>query len=314
MKAMKTIMLILVLSVLATGSQAQTALFETLTGKYSDKDGFSASEITSDMFDLYIKKRNIDENSPVYDALKNLDNILVVSQTSRNGWRNWHTDTVKRDADVDEIYQTALNHYTRNKYTLFKTEKQMGEEVKVFLRKNNDKIESLALITNSGWAANLVELTGSIDLATVSQLNQILNLRGLENLYKINNAGFRGMPVPPAPFSEQQLEEMMEKNREIIEKQQYLTEEQRRNIEERAHAMVQKQMKLAEKQREMEEKYGRQPIFLSSPGDSTVFYIDGKKANAEDVRNLNPNDIERVEVNKDTKEGNVPTIRITTRK
>ncbi len=70
---------------------------------------------------------------------------------------------------------------------MFKTEKRMGEDVKVFLKKNQDKIKSLALITNSSASTNLVELNGDIDLSTVAELNNTLNLRGLENLYKIND-------------------------------------------------------------------------------------------------------------------------------
>lgn len=311
---MKTIILIIAVSLLTISGGAQTALFESLTGKFSEKNGFSASQISRDMFDLYLKKRNIEENSPVYDALKNLDNILVVSQTSSKGWQNRNSDSAEIDSDVKEIHQAILNHYTRNNYTLFKTEKQMGEDVKVFLKKNNDKIASLALVTNSGWAANLIELQGDIDLSTVSQLNQALNLRGLENLYKINASGFRGMPVPPVNFSEEHIEEMMEKHREIIEKQQYLTEEQRKDIELRAQEMAEKQRVLAEKHKEMAEKYGRRPIFLNSPGENTMYYIDGQQVEAADFKSIDPNDIERIDVIKDPKRVDNPTIRITTRK
>src|SRR5690554_4673752 len=125
MKTMKTIILILSFALIAFGSEAQSTLFETLTGKYSNRDGFSASRITSDVFDLYLKKHNIEKNSPVYEALKNLDNILIVSQTSRNGWRGFQTDSIPADANVDEIHKALLNYYNRNQYTLFKTEKQM---------------------------------------------------------------------------------------------------------------------------------------------------------------------------------------------
>jgi hypothetical protein len=313
---MKTIFLIIMIALLSVPTRAQKDLFGNLTAKYADKDGFSASRITNDMFDLYIKRRNIEQDSPVYEALKNLDNILVVSQSGFFSRRGVNPDSALQNADVKAIHQDILKHYENNNYTLFKTEKQMGEEVKVYLKKNRDKIESLALVTNSGMATNLVELQGeNIDLSTVSELNKALNLRGLENLYKINNAGHRGFYVPaPEVPSEAHIREMVEKQRELIEKQHHLTDEQRQKIEIQARVMADKQREMAEKYREMADKYHRQPIFLSAPGDSTTYYVDGKKVDAEEVKNISPEDIESVEVKKAKGKNDKTTIRITTRK
>lgn len=318
---MKTIILILMLSFLTAPIWAQKDLFGNLTNKYAEKDGFSASRITSDMFDLYLKKRNIDEDSPVYEALKNLNNILVVSQSAFFTGGIVHPDSASENTDVRELHQDILKHYENNNYTLFKTEKHMGEDVKVFLKKNRDNIEALALVTNSNRVTNLVELQGeNIDLSTVSELNKALNLRGLENLYKITNRGARGyyVPTPPVPEvpSEEHIREMMEKQHELIEKQRHLSDEQRQKIEIQARVMADKQREMAEKYREMADKYQRQPIFLSAPGDSVEYYINGKKVTAEEVKKISPDSIERVEVDKNKTRGekNKGSIRITTRK
>jgi hypothetical protein len=313
---MKTILLTLMIAFITIPGWAQNDLFGNLTNKYSENDGFSASRITSDMFDLYLKKRNIGEDSPVHDALKNLKNILVVSQSGYYARGITHSDSVVPDKTVKEVHQDILKHYENNGYTLFKTEKQMGEDVKIFLKKNKDKIESLALITNSKRITNLVELQGeNIDLSTVSELNRALNLRGLENLYKINNTGHRAffVPAPDVP-SDEHIRGMIEIHREQIEKQNHLTDEQRRKIEIQTRVMMDKQLEMAEKHREMAEKYRRQPIFLSAPGDSTEYFIDGKKVTAEEFKNISPDSIERVEVNKGKGENSKGTIRITTRK
>lgn len=313
---MKTILLIFTICVLSLAGWAQQDLFGELTEKYADRDGFSASRITSDMFDLYIKKRNIDEQSPVFDALKNLDNILVVSQTGvfRGGISN--IGETKTNDLAAEIHQTILDYYKKNNFTLLKTEKQMGEDVKVFLQKNQDKIESLALITHSQATTNLVELQGNIDLATVSQLNQALNLRGLENLYKINNQGPVAFYVnsPESEWSQERIEKMIARQRELVEKQQHLTEEQRQKIEEQARIMADKQREMAEKHRELAEKYKRFPILLNYPGDAgTVYFLNGKKVDAEALKKIQPDDIESIEVTKPKKEGDETTIKIKTK-
>ena len=84
MKRLILLLAVITLSIPVLAQQTSN-LFEQLTDKYADKDGFSASKISSDMFDLYLQKKSIDEESPVSDALKKLDNILVVSQSNMNG-------------------------------------------------------------------------------------------------------------------------------------------------------------------------------------------------------------------------------------
>lgn len=314
---MKRFFLIAMAVVLSLPALAQNteSFFEQLTNKYAEQDGFSASMITSDMFDLYLKKRNIEEESPVFDALKNLDNILVVSQSSFAGAvTGVSDDDTKSETTSNLLHKTILDHYKNDGYSLLKTEKRMGEDVKVYLKKNQDKIESMALITASSMSTNLVELQGDIDLKTVSELGQALNLRGLENLYKIDNSSSASYVGRMGVFSDERIEEMVARQREMAERQRGLTDEQRVQFEEQAKQMAQKQMQMAEKYREMAEKYQREPIFLNYPGDTnTVYFIDGKKVKAKEVKELGADKIESVEINKAKNEEDKTTIRIKTK-
>lgn len=302
-------------------AQQQNTFFEQLTEKYANKDGFSASMITKDMFDLYLKKKNIDKESPVFEALKNLNKILVVSQNSFSGKIIGASAGVAlqnepKDNLVNELHETILNHYKTDGYTLLKTEKRMGEDVKVYLRKNQDIIESLALVTGSENSTSLIELQGDIDLAAVADLNQALNLRGLENLYKINNSGNFGYSgnTGYVTVDKQKIEEMVARQRELFEKQRNLTDEQREKIELQAQLQAEKQMQMAEKYREMAERYQREPIFLNYPGDTnTVYFIDGKKVNAKEIKELNKEKIESVEIKKSGKDDDKTTIKIKTK-
>ncbi len=326
----------LILMVLVIGisfpllAQQSTNLFEQLTEKYADKDGFSASRLTSDMFDLYLKKKNVDDASDVATALNKLDNILVVSENrmqsfsvgDRNRYRNGSkNDTDKKEQDTEDdsdvMHNEILSYYKSNDYTLFKTEKRMGEDVKVYLKKSEKGIKALALITKSSMATNLVELQGDIDLATVASLNKAINLRGLENLYKIDNSSPYAGRFPTSGYiemSEERMAEIEARAREMAERHAELSQEQREKIEQQAQLQAQKQMEMAEKYREMAEQYGRQPIFLSTPGDTnTVFYLNGKKIKAEDMKKkLKTEDIEQVVKTHDDKEGKT-VIKITTK-
>jgi hypothetical protein len=313
MKKIIFYLLAAILTIPATAQQTKN-LFDELTGKYADQEGFSASMLTSDMFDLYIKKRNLDESSPVFEALKKLDYITVISQ-SKFFTEALHVGTAKASPEnKNMIHETILDHYRKNGYTLFKTEKRLGEDVKVFLMKNQDKIVSLALITNSESSTNLVELQGDIDLKTVAELNKAMNLKGLENLNKLdnNNSNFYGISGNLA--YPQRIEELAARQREMFERQSFFTNEQRAAIEDQAHASADKQMQMAEKYREMAEKYGREPIFLNYPGDTnTVYYIDGKKVKAKEIKDLDKGKIESVEIKKPEKGNNKTTVRIKTK-
>jgi hypothetical protein len=327
---MKQLLIFLIMLTFSLPGLAQRGnnLFEQLTEKYAENDGFSASQISNEMFDLYLKKRNIDEDSPVYEALKRLDNILVVSHSNFTGSRRivgfYSGEELKSEkADKDEsdeakeIHSEIIKHYKTSGYSMLKTEKRMGEDVKVYLKKSQDKIIALALVTNSSISTNLVELRGDIDLKTVSELNKALNLRGLENLYKIDNSSQFGI-YPSIGYSNDyydRLEDMALRERERArERYTELSEEQLQKIEQQAQIQAQKQMEMAEKYRQMAEQYGRQPIFLTTPGDTnTVYYIDGKKVKSAEVKEiLKKDEVEQISKTRDDKDGKT-VIRINTK-
>lgn len=313
---MKNLFLAIIVLAVSLPVMGQTGLFDQLTEKYSGTSGFSASQITNDMFDLYLRKKNITQESPVYEALKNLDRILVISQSDFN--LQPAVVGKKEETSVsDPIHKTIIDHYKSANYTLFKTENRMGEDIKVYLDKNDEMIKSLALVTKTPVSVNLVELRGDIDLSTVSEISKALNLRGLENLYKINSWGRSISPeafIHEPPMSPEQINEIVNARIKEIEKHHELSQQQREEIEHKAREMAERHMEMAEKQREMAVRYQRQPIFLSAPGDTTtVYYIDGKKVTAREIKQLDPSEIKSIEVNKPENKKDKSTIRIKTK-
>jgi hypothetical protein len=321
---MKRIILLALVAILWFPALAQNtdSFFKELTDQFAEKDGFSASMITKDMFDLYLKKKNVNEPSPVYEALKNLNKILVVSQSNFGAAVSTGVSVSKgvsgdKETDNDELYQTVSEHYKNGNYTLFKTEKRMGEDIKVYLLKNQDKINSIVLITHSSAATNLIELQGDIDLTTVAELNKAMNLRGLENLYKINNSGnntyFGYSTGANTYFPQEKVEAMVTRQRELFERQRALSDEQREKIEQQARMQAEKQMEMSEKMRQMAERYQRQPILLNYPGDSTIYYLNGKKVDAQVIKELDKNEIKSIVVNKADKQGDKTTVKFKTK-
>lgn len=312
---MKTIA-IFSISLLMTFSLAGQDLFVKLTDKYANQEGFSATNLTSDMFDLYLRKKQVESNSPVYETLKRLTNILVVNQTTLMTDKS----AEKQDNKVTDIHQALLDYYRGQSYTLFKTENRMGEDLKVYLKKTGEKINALSLITASPTRVTLVELKGDIDLASVSELSKALNVRGLENLTRINGqSDFLGTWISGNDLNiTYNWNEDQQKNMQLLmEKDKALKDIQLKEFTLQSKDMMEKQKQMEEKYREMAERYNRHPIMLSAPGDTNMIYIiDGKKANAKEVKNIDPDQIRTIEVIKPDKEkpGKKGEIRITTRK
>ena len=190
----------------------------------------------------------------------------------------------------------------------------MGEDVKVYLKKSNEKVNSLVLITNSSAATNLVELDGDIDLANVASLSTALNLRGLENLYKIDNKSpYQYLGADVDYFNEDRVRAFQEQARVRAERQAVASEDQLKRIGEQAERQAQRQMEMAERYREFSEIYGRQPIFLNYPGDSTDYFLNGEKSTIEEIKQLDKTDIKSVEVSNASKNGERTVVRIKTK-
>jgi len=307
---MKTIIFLTFSLLLSFGAVSQ-GLFSSLTEKYASQEGFSATNLTKDMFDLYLKKKQIDTNSPVYETLKKLDNILVVSFSNLPITK----EPAKTPETTSEMQKTMLNYYIGQSFTLFKTENRNGEDLKVFMKKNGVKVTALSLVVTTPTRITLVELNGDVDLSSISELNKALNLKGLENLYKINNQqeypfSWQKYPEVFPGFSNDEQLEMQKNLQQSLKELNFLNEDkiqewtmQNKEMTEKQKEMFEKQKEMSEKYRQMAEKYRRHPIFLSAPGDTNmVYYIDGKKVTAQEINKINSDQIESIVINKPDKE------------
>jgi hypothetical protein len=313
---MKTIVLSICILISALNLHAQD-LFGSLTGKYANQEGFSATHLTNDLFDLYLKKKQVEPGSAVYETLRKLNRITVISQNSFGSPENQGKMKETLSAVQDEI----VNYYKDPAFSLLKTENRMGEVIKVYLKKSGEKVSTLSMISSSPTRLTMVELAGDIDLSKVSDISGALNVRGLENLNKINGTSntfvFQGMDMLNQLEDQRIFWEMNPENMENLSNMNIEMRIKNRELADKQREMAEKHREVAEKQREMAIRYGRQPIFLSTPGDTNVVYfINDKKVDSEKIKSMNPEDIESVSVIKaeQGKKNKKSEIRIITRK
>ena len=220
------------------------------------------------------------------------------------------------------VQDEILTYYKDPAFSLLKTENRMGEVLKVYLKKSGEKVNTLSMVSSTPTRLTMVELAGEIDLSTISDISGALNVRGLENLNKINgspnNIVVHGFDMNQGEdhliIREQYSDDLKDlpypqMNIEMLRRQKELTEKH--------NEMSEKHREIVIKQQEMANKYGRQPIFLSTPGDTNiVYFINDKKVDSKAFKAINPEDIESVNVIKaeQGKKNKKSEIRIITRK
>lgn len=222
---------------------------------------------------------------------------------------------------LSAVQDEIVNYYKDPAFSLLKTENRMGEVIKVYLKKSGEKVSTLSMISSSPTRLTMVELAGDIDLSRVSDISGALNVRGLENLNKINGTSntfvFQGMDMLNQLEDQRIFWEMNPENMENLSNMNIEMRIKNRELADKQREMAEKHREMAEKQREMAIRYGRQPIFLSTPGDTNVVYfINDKKVDSEKIKSMNPEDIESVSVIKaeQGKKNKKSEIRIITRK
>lgn len=284
---MKQLGIFLMAMLLAFTAEAQT-IFEELVDQYVDVEGFSAVQITNDMFDLYLKQKNIDSDDPVYEVLDDLDNMMVISQTF----------TGDNDQVKEEMKTMIRDYYRENDYTLFKTEKNASSDLKIYIDKTDEGITSMGLLSSNSFSVNLIEMNGNIDLSKIASLNKALNIRGLEQLQVFDNKKspsnfYFNYEFELPDMSTYELSE--ERRREIQEHVQQAQEEMRKHQEEMK--IHQREMNL--KQRELFEKYNKFPVIISGPdGEDAEYYVNGRKVDKDEIKELDPESIRSIEIDK----------------
>lgn len=299
---MKKVVLIIIAAILISPVSGQE-LFKTLVDKYSNKDGFSAVQLSKDMFDLYLKKKNIDAKDPVFEVVNNLENILVITQVMG----------AEKDDVLKGIQTEILDYYKKKGMTLFKTEKKSGYDLKIYIEKNKEGVSSLGLVNLSDLSLTLIEINGVIDLTSIASLNKAFNIRGLDALRKIDDSGNYFISPDLSSFNIPDIRfELSEERRKEIEESM---KKAREEMKTRQKEMEFHQKEMLEHEKDFAGKYNRYPIFLGGNSDSTVYYINGKISTKNDYKELDPDKIEEIEVKKEKKnDKSIGIINITTKK
>lgn len=166
---MKNKVLILFLTCFIIQSSAQKPFINEMIKDYEGKKNYTTIIITSKMFDL-ISTLDI-EDKEMFELLNNMDGIkVIVSETS-----------FKNIDLLNKIAEKTIN------YKLLKEVIEDEQTINFYIKQNKDFIGELIMIILKGNYINLMSFQGNIDLNKINKLTELLDIKEIENLKKIEN-------------------------------------------------------------------------------------------------------------------------------
>jgi hypothetical protein len=173
--------LVMVSLPLQTFSQSTTdALFE----KYGAKDGFTTVHITKELFSLFgeiaedAEGDDIDDLKEVVDGLEYI-RILMYENSADNKYADETTLT---------SFKNDLNDVQLKNFAELMTVREQDEVVKFMIRKDGKVIKELLLLINQDDEAGFISITGNINLKSIAKLSKTMDIKGLEQLQKMDES------------------------------------------------------------------------------------------------------------------------------
>ena len=163
---------------IAATTDAQTPL-DKVYEKYAGVDGFTAVNISKDMFQLFMSMGNDKSDADTREMQK------IVSQLNGLKVLNCNADSTKPGKAL-AFYNEVAALYPASIYKELMTVNDGGENIR-FLTKQDagGKISEMVMLMKGKHESVVISLTGAIDLSTVSKLSKTMNIHGMENLQKV---------------------------------------------------------------------------------------------------------------------------------
>lgn len=173
---MKRYFLIIAIVVLPMITLAQTE-FKKIYNTFKDKKGVSIVQLDEDLIDLYKRSHLAKETE---DMIKKLKSVNILNVTIN-----------KEEHTAENINKLVNKSFNFDTYKVVKSSTYNRGFSKMYVKKKNDKVNSLVVI-NSNWREyNLILITGEIDMGSLSKLTYALNIDGIEKLNNVNSKEYR---------------------------------------------------------------------------------------------------------------------------
>lgn len=174
---MKKIAIVVLLASTVTITQAQDVISKFFT-KYQDDETFTNVNISSKMFGLFTQMDAEDpEDKEILEAISKLKGLKILAKENARNSR--------------ELYREALGLIPNNFEELMSV-RDKDKDMKFMIQENGGKISEMLMVVGGNEEFMLLSIFGEIDLKQISRIGSKMNIKGLENLEKMDKKGNDG--------------------------------------------------------------------------------------------------------------------------
>lgn len=171
---MKKVFAVIALMMAASGAFAQDAITKFFT-KYQNDESFSQVTVSSKMFNLFTQMDAENaEDKEVLEAISKLKGLKILA---------------KQDArNARELYKEAFSLIPIKDYEELMSVRDKDKDMKFFIKEGKGGIISeLLMVVGGNTEFMVLSLFGEIDLKQVSRIGKKMDVKGLENLEKMDS-------------------------------------------------------------------------------------------------------------------------------
>lgn len=168
---MKKIFAFALIMIAGNGIFAQDAITKFFA-KYQDDESFTQVLVSSKMFSMFTNMEvESKEDQEVLNAISKLKGLKILAK--------------ENTSDARKLYKEAYSMIPVKEYEELMSVRDKDKDMKFYVKETGGKISELLMIVGGADDFMIMSLFGEIDLKQVSRMGKKMDVKGLENLEKI---------------------------------------------------------------------------------------------------------------------------------
>ncbi|RLD90019.1 MAG: hypothetical protein DRJ09_05500 [Bacteroidetes bacterium] len=155
---------------------AQETAMDKFYEKYAAEKGFTGVSVSPEMFEMLASMQVNDSTGQMEEAhqmMKQLTRLKMLSYEPQPGVKMF------------PLIEKARKALKIDSYTEMMTVQDDGETIKFYVKKSGDKVSELLMTLQGEGQEVVLDIAGNIDMKSVAQLGQMMNMKGMGNLSKM---------------------------------------------------------------------------------------------------------------------------------
>jgi hypothetical protein len=169
---MKHIIASIAFMLIVQAANSQDAISQFFS-KYQNDESFSHVTVSSKMFGLFTKmEADSPDDKEVLDAISKLKGLRILTKSDSLNSR--------------KLYKEAFSLIPTKDYEELMSFRDKDKDIKFLIKESGGKISELLMVMGGSKEFMVLSLFGEIDLKQVSRIGKKMDVKGLENLEKMD--------------------------------------------------------------------------------------------------------------------------------